>query len=85
MARELRRLRPNERQPHDAVIVTVRRALGRTVADVGAVEMIADFPKPVPAALQDAEQLLAEAGLREIAVIIDSDIEWRPEWGTLVG
>jgi len=83
MARELKRIYPNERQPRDAVIVTVRRALGRMVADVGAVEMIADFPKPVPAALKAAECLLAEAGLKEIAVIVE-DGDWRPEWGTLV-
>ncbi|MFD2647955.1 hypothetical protein ACFSX5_09145 [Devosia albogilva] len=85
MARELRRLYPNQRQPHDAVIVTVRQALGRTVADVAAVEVIADFPQPVPQALAAAEALQAQAGLREIAVIIDSEVEWRPEWGTLVG
>lgn len=85
MARELRRLYPHDRQPHDAVIVTVRRALGRTVADVAAVEVIADFPQPVPAALAAAEALKAEAGFREIAVIVADDAEWRPEWGTLVG
>ena len=85
MARELRRLYPHERQPHDAVIVTVRRTLGRTVADVAAVEVIADFPQPVPKALEAAEALKVEAGLREIAVIGDEEAEWRPEWGKLVG
>ena len=80
---ELKRLKPNERQPHDAVIVTVRRALGRTVADVAAVEIIADFPLPVPAALLAAETMRLENGLNRIAVIVD-DGDWKPEWGLLV-
>jgi hypothetical protein len=83
MPRELKRLHPNQRQPRDAVIVTVRRALGRTVADVGAVEVIADFPRPVPLALEAAETMRAENGLASIAVIVE-DGDWRPEWGTLV-
>lgn len=80
---EFKRLRAHERQPHDAVIVTVRRALGRTVADVAAVEVIADFPLPVPAALLAAERLRQEAGLARVAVIVD-DGDWRQEWGALV-
>lgn len=80
---ELRRLRADQRQPRDAVIVTVRKALGRVVADVAAVEVIADFPLPVPRALEAAEALRREAGLREIAVIVD-DADWRQEWGRLV-
>jgi len=80
---EFRRLRANERQPRDAVIVTVRNTLGRTVADVAAVEVIADFPQPVPAALRAAEQLRSEAGFAQVAVIVDDGV-WRPEWGALV-
>jgi hypothetical protein len=83
MAQHFHRLRPNQRQPRDAVIVTVRRAPGRMVADVAAVEVIADFPSPVPVALAAAEKLRQEAGLSRIAVIVD-DGEWRPEWGHLV-
>ena len=81
---ELKRLYPHERYPRDAVIVTVRQTLGRTVADVGAVEVIADFPQPVPKALEAAEALRQQAGLSHIAVIVDEG-EWRPEWGQLVG
>lgn len=80
---QFQRLRPHERQPRDAVIVTVRHALGRTVADVAAVEVIADFPRPVPAALRAAEQLRRDAGLSSVAVIVDDGV-WRPEWGALV-
>lgn len=80
---ELKRLKAHERQPHDAVIVTVRRTFGRTVADVAAVEVIADFPLPVPAALLAAEALRQEAGLSGISVIVN-DEDWRPEWGLLV-
>lgn len=80
---ELKRLYPHQRQPHDAVIVTVRRALGRMVADVAAVEVIADFPVPVPMALKAAETLRLENGLNRIAVIVD-DGDWKPEWGLLV-
>ena len=80
---ELKRLKPHERHPRDAVIVTVRRSIGRMVADVAAVEVIADFPQPVPAALRAAELLRQEEGLSKIAVIVD-DGDWRPEWGQLV-
>ena len=67
---ELKRLYPHDRLPHDAVIVTVRRALGRMVADVAAVEVIADFPLPVPAALKAAEALrLTAQDLLKLGVI----------------
>lgn len=80
---ELKRLYPHDRHPHDAVIVTVRRALGRMVADVAAVEVIADFPLPVPAALKAAEALREQNQLNRIAVIVE-DGDWQPQWGTLI-
>ncbi|WEK04060.1 MAG: hypothetical protein P0Y65_18025 [Candidatus Devosia phytovorans] len=78
----LTRLHPHDRHPRDAVIVTIRRAPGRMVADVAAEEVIAGFPQPVPAALDSAEKLRQQAGLERIAVIVD-DGDWRPEWGAL--
>lgn len=73
------------RTPWDAVIVTVRRALGRTVADVAAVEYIADFPMPVPRALVAAAALRDKMGLRRIAVRLEDESLWQPEWGNLSG
>jgi hypothetical protein len=71
------------RTPWDAVIVTVRRALGRTVADIAAVEYIADFPMPVPKALAAAAILRDNLGLKRIAVRLEDEKLWQPEWGTL--
>jgi hypothetical protein len=72
------------RTPWDAVIVTVRCALGRTVADVAAVEYIADFPMPVPKALAAAAVLRDNMGLKRIAVCLEDENLWRPEWGSLI-
>ena len=83
MAIALERLHPYQRHPWDAVIVTIRQASGRAVADVAAVDVIADFPLPVPEALRAAETLRQQTGLSRIAIIVN-DGEWRPEWGTLV-
>ena len=77
------RLTPGSRTPWDAVIVTVRRALGRTVADVAAVEQIADFPMPVPRALREAEAMQARLGLKRIAILIEDENLWQSEWGVL--
>lgn len=71
------------RTPWDAVIVTVRRALGRTVADIAAVEYIADFPMPVPKALAAAAVLRDQMGLKRIAVCLEDEKLWQPEWGSL--
>jgi hypothetical protein len=71
------------RIPWDAVIVTVRRALGRTVADLAAVEYIADFPMPVPKALAAAAVLKDSMGLKRIAVRLEDERLWQPEWGNL--
>jgi hypothetical protein len=83
MTAQFHRLYPDQRHPRDAVIVTVRRAMGRMVADVGAVEVIADFPRPVPRALEAAETLRTEMGLNRIMVIVE-DGDWQPHWGTLL-
>jgi hypothetical protein len=82
MAR-LERLALGARTPWDSVIVTVRRALGRTVADVAAVEHIAEFPMPVPLALNEATALCNRLGLERISVVLEDDQLWRPEWGEL--
>lgn len=80
---EYERLPLGARTPWDAVIVTVRRALGRTVADIAAVEHVADFPMPVPTALTQAASLRDRLGLKRIAVVLEDEALWRPEWGHL--
>jgi len=77
------RLTQGARTPWDAVIVTVRRSLGRTVADVAAVEQIAQFPMPVPRALCEAANLRDKLGLSRISVMLEDDKLWLPEWGDL--
>jgi hypothetical protein len=76
-------LQLGQRTPWDAVIVTVRRALGRTVADVAAVDQIADFPMPVPRALVEADEMRNRLNLRRIVVVLEDEKLWLPEWGTL--
>ena len=82
---DFERIGLGSRTPWDAVIVTVRRALGRTVADVAAVEYIADFPMPVPKALETAALLRDRMGLKRIAVRLEDEKLWQPEWGSLNG
>lgn len=77
------RLEPGARTPWDAVVVTVRRGWGRTLADIAAVEHIADFPMPVPAALGEAAALRDKLGLTRIVVMLMEEQLWRPEWGRL--
>ncbi len=77
------RLPLGARFPPDAVIVTVRRALGRTVADVAAVDQIADFPLPVPRALEQASQWCGEMGLARIQVVLEDERLWNAAWGEL--
>jgi hypothetical protein len=77
------RLHPGSRIPRDAVIVTVRRALGRTVADIAADDQIADFPLPVPKALEQASRWCREMGLARIQVVLEEEQLWNPEWGVL--
>jgi len=80
---KLERLLPKTRVPWDAVVVTVRESLGRTVADVAAVDVIADFPLPVPAALAAAEELRQKTGLSRIVVMVEDERLWRNDWGEL--
>ena len=80
---KLERMLPKTRVPWDAVVVTVRESLGRTVADVAAVDVIADFPLPVPAALQAAEELRRKTGLNRIVVMVEDEKLWRKDWGEL--
>lgn len=78
------RLEAGARTPWDAVVVTVREQSGRTVADVAAVEHVADFPKPVALALADAAALQEKMGLSRTVVILSEDRLWNAEWGKLV-
>jgi hypothetical protein len=77
------RLQLGERYPWDAVVVTVRRSLGRTVADIAAVDEIADFPLPVPRALDQANRWCSEKGLKRIQVVLEDEKLWNTEWGVL--
>jgi hypothetical protein len=77
------RLHSGTRVPRNAVIVTVRRSLGRTVADVAAEDQIADFPLPVPRALEQAANWCKQMGFARIQVIVDDEQLWNPEWGVL--
>lgn len=80
---EYERLHYGARTPWDAVVVTVRRGVGRTVADVAAVEHIAELPMVVPKALLAAAALRDQMGLKRIAVLLEDENLWQPEWGTL--
>jgi hypothetical protein len=71
------------RVPWDAVVVTIRRSLGRTVADVAAVDHIAEFPLPVPRALDQAARWCREKGLARVLVILEDERLWNTEWGVL--
>lgn len=79
------RVGSDKRPPRDAVLVTVWQSSGRTVADAAADDIIAEFPKPVPTMLRQAEQMRVSAGLARIVVKIAEEGLWRPEWGELVG
>ncbi len=81
---QFERLPLGARMPWDAVVVTVRRALGRTVADVAAVEQIADFPLPVPKALVEAEHLRGRLHLKRVVVLLEDEALWNGDWGELV-
>ena len=76
--------------PPESVIVTVWHSGGRTVADVTCTScpaaddyIVADFPRPVPIALERAEQVRSYCGLQRIAVVLTNESLWRSEWGNL--
>ena len=76
--------------PADAVTVRVWRSMGRTVADVvcptgpeASGDMIAELPRPVPAALKRATEASRTYRLNRIAVVIEEDTLWKDDWGAL--
>jgi hypothetical protein len=76
---------PNE-VPQGAVVVNVWKAMGRTVADVASSTcpnadeyVAADFPRPVPLALERAAEVCKACGLDTVAVVADDAI-WREDW-----
>ena len=85
-----RRVHPDH-IPESAVIVSLWRATGRTVADIVCTScpkadeyIVAEFPRPVPIALQRAEELREACGLKEVIVICPDLNLWKPDWGRLV-
>jgi len=78
--------------PGDAVVVSIWEATGRTVADVACWNcpkardyIVADFPRPVPIALQRAEEIRRYCGLARVVVVFADDRLWNRDWGTLTG
>lgn len=85
------RLQPDAAPPADAVVVTLWRATGRTVADVVCTSdclagdlSIAEFPRPVPLALERAEEMRRLCNLSRVVVALDDPSLWRQQWGELV-
>jgi len=85
------RLQANAAAPADAVVVTLWKATGRTVADVvcpvGSVcgELsIAEFPRPVPLALERAEEMRKLCNLSRVVISLSDSALWRPQWGDLI-
>ena len=85
------KLQANEAAPADAVVVTLWKATGRTVADVvcpadtvGGELSIAEFPRPVPLALERAEEMRKLCKLSRVVVSLSDSALWRPQWGDLV-
>jgi hypothetical protein len=82
----LERLRSQSVPPH-SVVITVWKAAGRTVADVACTSdsmIVADFPRPVPAAVARAEELRQGLRLNRIMVALSEEGLWRKEWGPLL-
>jgi hypothetical protein len=84
------RCRPDE-IPINAVIVSVWRALGRTVADIACSTLptlrecnTAEFPRPVPHTLERAEELRERYDLTKIVIVIEDESLWRESWGELL-
>lgn len=72
----------------DAVLVKVWQSAGRTVADVVAptlkrsqlVGLVAELPRPVPAALARARELAEEVALPRVVIVTDEETVWRDDW-----
>jgi hypothetical protein len=81
---------PAEAIPANAVIVNIWRSMGRTVADVACTAcpeaddyLVADFPRPVPLALQRAAEVCAYCGLSRVVVVLADETLWNDKWGQL--
>jgi hypothetical protein len=81
---------PAEAIPSNCVVVSIWHAMGRTVADVVCTTcpkagdlIVADFPRPVPIALQRAREVSDYCGLRRIVVVLNDETLWKPAWGEL--
>ncbi|WP_172124469.1 hypothetical protein [Devosia sp. 919] len=64
---------------------------GRVVGDVGCAHcpnasdyIVPDFPRPVPLALERAEEVRAHCGLARVVIAIDDPSLWKAEWGALL-
>ncbi|WP_127754189.1 MULTISPECIES: hypothetical protein [unclassified Devosia] len=82
---------PPHAAPADAVVVNIWHALGRVVGDVGCAHcpnasdyIVPDFPRPVPLALERAEEVRAHCGLARVVIAIDDPSLWKAEWGALL-
>jgi hypothetical protein len=76
--------------PPDAVVVSIWRSLGRVVGDVVCTHcptatdyLVPDFPRPVPVALERAEELRSQCGLDRVVIALAEPGLWKAEWGAL--
>jgi hypothetical protein len=81
---------PHAARP-DAVVVNIWHALGRVVGDVACAQcpnasdyLVPDFPRPVPLALERAEEVRVHCGLARIVISIADPSLWKAEWGALL-
>ena len=76
--------------PPDAVVVSIWRSLGRVVGDVVCTHcpaagdyLVPDFPRPVPVALERAEEVRTQCWLHRVVIAIADPSLWKAEWGSL--